>query len=181
DTTPRVEEGAEEARPEEEKRGSLWEKTEPTILYPPPQQEPVQEAPATEPRVPASMEGSFFLAEDTAADISTFLAESRTSVPEEEEEPADDFVVQPPAEEPFEAPPAVDETPQAEPLPIETPIPSPHEVENQTVDPNSGPLFDTAAQVPPASFGDTTMPQNIEPPVEEPSVEVEEEPAPEIL
>ncbi|PWT92039.1 MAG: hypothetical protein C5B54_04205 [Acidobacteria bacterium] len=139
DTTPEVpavvEEGIfeeEEAEPEK----SSWEKTQPTIVQPEEIPDPVAET-ISEPVTPSI---SGFIAEDTAADISTYLAESR-----EEDEPVEDEFIQ--------APPAVTESTVVRTEVLEeiveednnaVRIPTPEEVENET---NHEALFEQGQSV----------------------------------
>lgn len=132
-----------EIPPVEETEGTLeedkpWEKTQPTIE--------ASEAEEPEPRITqelhvttdhfanAAPASSLFLPEDTAADISTFLAQTR----EEETPESDDgsFVTEPPTANFAVVQPPAPEMPAAtesEPFP-ESRIPTPDEIENATRD-----------------------------------------------
>ena len=78
------EDTAEAASTESDADSELWEKTQPTLLLPESPAAPVETPPVQTP---------FLIAEDVAADISTFLAESRTenATKESEETPSDDY------------------------------------------------------------------------------------------
>lgn len=132
----------EEGHIEEEE--PLWEKTQPKLTV----SEPVAAAPEVsevEKTGPITRPpGAIFMAEDIAADISTFLAESRV----ETEKPVEvsDFVQEPPQPEPVVEEVLAPETEVAPETPVEPRIPSPTEVENETRDMGDEPLFEKEAE-----------------------------------
>ncbi len=140
DLTPAVP----ESRQEEPEELPPWEKTHPAMVVPedstfaesneqgPPQEEIVQ------PLVLPEVDSSLFLVEEMAADISTFLAQSRDEehiedAPQFEEPAAIRIVPQPEVSVP---------EPAVEDELFENRIPTPEEVENQTQDIGSEALFE---------------------------------------
>lgn len=160
DNTPHVHSGIEEGHIEEE---PLWEKTQPKLTVQQPEETPVATVPDVERTGPLTRPvGALFMAEDMAADISTFLAESRVETPKEAS--AGDFIQEPPS--PLASDVAVPEVPVVPEVVEEERIPSPQEVENETRDMGEEPLFEKEGPSPEA-----------EPEVlQEPMVEVEPEP-----
>lgn len=123
----------EEGHIEEEE--PLWEKTQPKLTVSSPPAEALSEVEKTGPiAAPAGL----FSAEDMAADISTFLAESRVEGPAT----TPDFVQEPPAPpEPVAEELSPESEVLTEPVVEEPRIPSPQEVENETRDMGEEPLF----------------------------------------
>ena len=130
DSTPELPEIIEEPRVEE---------SEPVMESEPEPEEPVVPV-SIEPGSAASMNGSFFLMEEMAGDISTFLAQSRDEVQSTEE------VL-------YEEAPQISilrvekaEQASAEEELFESRIPTPEEVENQTQDIGAESLFESPVE-----------------------------------
>jgi tetratricopeptide (TPR) repeat protein len=171
DDGPHVAAEIEEGHIEEEE--PLWEKTQPKLVVSRPEEPPAVSTSGAEITGPiARPVGSLFMAEDIAADISTFLAESRVEV--EKEASSTDFVQEPPPAPVAEE--VVEPEREASPEPVEQErIPSPQEVENETRDMGEEPLFEK--EEPAADREPEVFQEPIPGVVEEPVAEVSAEPA----
>ena len=166
-----------------------WEKTQPTIKSEAEEAEPearvTQEIPVTTERFKAQQPSSLFLPEDTAADISTFLAQTRDEGDEEAED--EEFIVEPPVSAPsFAVVPepvksAVEKTGEEATV---ARIPTPDEIENATRDFGSEVIFSkeegrvVARPAAPASKEEEE--ELVEERKEEPATAEEEEPEVEV-
>ena len=145
DLTPAVQDavhGTDELQP--------WEKTHPSLVIPDdspfselsePESQEKDEAIETTV-IPAGMDGSLFLVEEMAADISTFLAQSR----DEERIEGDSTFEEPPSIRIISTSEVSAPEPSVEEELYENRIPTPEEVENQTQDIGSEALFEKAEE-----------------------------------
>lgn len=182
DTEPEEELVEEEGRIEEEP-GSSWEKTDPALRID--DAESQVELPAgmrsEEPAESVnSTAASLFIPDEMAADISQFLAESRS----EETASEEDFVQEPPGEDVMEEDHtmiAPSESPFYEPPEELSKIPTPEEVENAVAEMEqrqNEPPVEEPSEEPPAKEPPIERPPSEEPPSDETPVEepVEEPP-----
>ncbi len=176
---PVQEERMEEFGVEVEEEAPAWEKTAPA-LHPDFTAEPPSENLAEQLIPQPPPDASFFNADDMAADISSFLAQSRNEEPVVEE----DFVQEPPGEDTREQSHTLEGETYEETFEEVAKIPTPEEVENAVTEmeghgsPVDEPEIEPPAEEPPQKRFPFEEPPVEEPPVEEPTDEppVEEPP-----